>query len=232
MHIETSRIFPVIILDRVLSKKAFASLQSRLHNTSIFFDGEGVTFPGRIALLSATTVSPLVTALRGSAEVAKLYPGGVFDSRFMRGFASLMCETGGPHTDLTFPSNTVPPAAVFYIDILGNEEGHTGTSFFVRDETQHNRLIERKRIVAKENRMILYPQDVLHNAWVSDEYKSLLSDCMSADTPKRVAISLFFTTQGGVKILENDEDEDEVSRVRSLYSRRSVHWPNWPLEEL
>ena len=237
IHVDASgRVFPFVVLDRVLSEDGFAKLREMLHEPGLFFDGEGVTFPGKIALLDLGTIAPLVSALRGSKEVQRLYLGGVFDSRFMRGFASVMCGTGGPHKDDVFPSNTVPPAAVFYIDVLGDGDGaeerttkeRTGTSFFTKNDDDHS-YTEKKRIVARQNRMILYPQNVWHNAWVSD---TSLLDCTSASAPRRMAISLFFATAGGVALLKDAGDEDEVAKVQRRYSRKSVHWPNWPLGDL
>ena len=238
----SGRIFPVVILDRVLSDEAFVGLRKMLSEPSIFFDGSGVTFPGKIALLDRGTVAPIVSALRGSKEVQKLYLGGVFDPRFTKGFASIMCGTGGPHKDDVFPSNTIQPAAVFYVDVLRDGDGteeRTGTSFFTKNTKKDDHsssspsadsFIENKRILARENRLILYPQDVWHNAWVSD---TSLLDCASAMAPRRVAISLFFATAGGgVTLLEDTGDEGEVAKVRRRYSRKSVHWPNWPLGDL
>eukprot|EP00946_MAST-07B_sp_MAST-7B-sp1_P004819 g4819.t1 len=236
VHVDASeRLFPVVVLDDVLPNASLSNLREKLRKPGIFFDGEGVTFPGKIALLDKRTVEPLVAALRNSKEVLALYPGGLFDDQmqFTRGFASLMCGMGFPHKDYIFPSNTIPPAAVFYVDVPGGDgrEELTGTAFFSKDEEAESldRFVESARIVGRNNRMILYPQDVFHNAWISDE--SLL-DCGVATAPRRMAVSLFFATQGGVTILKDSEDEDEVAKVQRRYSRKSLPWPAWPLDEL
>ena len=126
-----------------------------------------------------------------------------------------MCHEGFVHSDFVDSkfSDVVQPAAVFYFAFDGTSTGPgdnlTGTAFYREVETGIERVKDVRdwsddlpssafqrthTVIARPNRMALYSQDLLHNAFVRPG-----TSLPCSPSEGRLAISLFFLMLDGAR---------------------------------
>jgi hypothetical protein len=180
----------VVVIDEVLPMSTYLSLRNSLRE--IDFVG-GTVFPGLTAPIHRTHLDSILSAILPNQQLTSIYPEFFFQKKeFVRGFASILCDPGWIHEDNqdTEYEGEVAPAAVFYFGFDGtSQEAESGTAFYRENAGSFEEMY---RVVGVPNRLVIYPSDLLHNAFV--ESGSL--PCSSK--LGRMAISLFFLSRHGV----------------------------------
>ena len=108
----------------------------------------------------------------------------------------------------------------------GNKDGGSQAASVFRDSSAFE---EMHRVTGEPNRLVLYPQDVLHNAWVENALEAEATATTAAHFPcspkdGRLAISLFFLSPHGREIVDVLEvvDTEEKRRRLDVWRRLSA----------
>ena len=88
-------------------------------------------------------------------------------------------------------------------------------------------FVETHRVVGKSNRLVLYPKDLLHKAWVGPRQHKQKGSASPVSLPcsakeGRLAISLFFLSTAGSPIVETIGNEWGKGVTKILQSKKNT----------